>query len=275
MKQKLFIIVTLLSVCLLSCDCILIVNDSSRLLSILNSLHYEYYPHPSGTLPITKDILIIGTITITSEELEVPDECSNIGYCRPLVGFEDNYGVEGISLTPLSFGEYPPCSLTLTNVMLRFRTLVINVGGPPPPPEIKYSKYPAIQLMPPSHYECDDSQIGCDVDRVCYDDHFSYCLHCLALSQEECVCQGKNEIFDDGTDCMVVTGDDTYSSGECQNGKCEPYDDIEKTCKEGCDTELEMCLLNCEDWDPGSVYICNDNCVSTYHYCTIACESKD
>jgi len=28
-------------------------------------------------------------------------------------------------------------------------------------------------------------------------------------------------IFDDGTSCMVVTGDDTYYSGECQDGVCE------------------------------------------------------
>lgn len=223
MKQKIIILLTLLSffIGLSSCDCILIVDDSSQLLSILNSLQYEYYPLPGGDLPITKDILIIGTVTISSEELDVSEECSDIDYCRPLVGFEDNYGAEGISLTPLLSEDYPPGSLTLTNIMLRFRTLVINTGGPPPPPAIKYNKHPVIQLLPPSYHGCDDKKIRCDVDQVCYDDFFSYCLHCSVLSQEECVCRDENGTYTNGTYCRIVEGDDRIFSGECQNGKCE------------------------------------------------------
>ena len=221
MRQNLAILIfTLISLIIGLFSCGIVIFDSSQLLSILNSLQYEYYPLPGGKLPITEDITIIGTVTISSEELEVPDECSNIDYCRLLVGFEDLYGAEGISLTPLSDEPYAPCSLTLTNVRLRFRTLVINLGGPPPPPSLKYNKYPVIQLLPPSDYDCDETQIKCDEDQVCYDDYSSYCLHCLALSQEECVCRDENEIFDDGTDCMVITGDDTIDYGECQNGEC-------------------------------------------------------
>ena len=202
-------------------SCAVVVFNSSQLLAIINSLDYGYYSYQSGNLPITQDILIVGSITISSEELEVPVECSNMDYCRPLVGFEDNYGAEGISFTPSSSEEHPLGSLTLTNVVLRLRPLVINEGGPPPPPEIKYMKYPVIQLMPPADHECENYQIRCDVDQVCYNNYISYCLHCLTLSQEECDCRDENGIFDDGTSCIVVTGDDTYYNGECQDGKCE------------------------------------------------------
>jgi hypothetical protein len=221
MRQKIAILIfTLIFLTIGLFSCGIVIFGSSQLLSILNSLQYEYYPLPGGKLPITEDITIIGTVTISSEELEVPGKCSNIDYCRLLVGFEDNYGVEGITLTPLSDEPDSPVSLTLTNVKLRFRTLVVNMGGPPPPPSLKYNKYPVIQLLPPSDNDCDDTQIKCDEDQTCYDDYFSYCLHCLALSQEECVCRDENEIFDDGTVCMVVTGDDTIDYGECQNGEC-------------------------------------------------------
>ena len=220
MKRKIIIILVLISfpIGLSSCDT---GDDTSQLLSTLNSMHYEYYPFPSEELTITEDIQINGTVIISSLALEVPEECASIDFCRPIVGFKDNYGAEGISLFPLSSEPYPPCILILTDVKLRFRTLVINEGGPPPPPEIKYSKYPVIQLMPPSDCECDSTQTRCDVDQVCYDNYFSYCLHCRALSQEECVCRDENGIYANGTYCRVVVGDDRLFSGECQNGECE------------------------------------------------------
>jgi len=31
------------------------------------------------------------------------------------------------------------------------------------------------------------------------------------MNQEECVCRDENEVCDDGTDCMIVGGDDTIS----------------------------------------------------------------
>lgn len=41
------------------------------------------------------------------------------------------------------------------------------------------------------------------------------------MNQEECVCRDENEVCDDGTDCMIVGGDDTISHGGCQNGECK------------------------------------------------------
>jgi hypothetical protein len=98
------------------------------------------------------------------------------------------------------------------------------MGSPPPTPEIKYMKYPVIQVMPPADHACEDTQIRCDEDQVCYDKYSAYCRDCLTLSQEECVCRDENGILDDGTYCIVVTGDDTLYSGECQDGICEEVD---------------------------------------------------
>jgi len=45
-------------------------------------------------------------------------------------------------------------------------------------------------------------------------------------------------------------------------------------CEEDCQTELDECLVGCEEWPPDSRYICNDNCVFDYHYnCIPACEN--
>jgi hypothetical protein len=224
MKKLLEKTVILLLVCIslafgLS-SCGVVVFGYSQLLAIVNSLNYGYYSYESGTLPVTQDIMIVGSITISSEEVEAPAGCSNMDYCRPLVGFKDSYGAEGIEFTPYSSEDHPPGSLTLTNVVVRLRPLVINEGGPPPGPS-GYMKYPVIQILPPTDHECEDTQIRCDADQVCYDYYSRYCRHCLTLSQEECVCRDENGIFDEGTYCIVTTGDDTYYSGECQDGICE------------------------------------------------------
>jgi len=194
-----------------------IVTHASQLLSILHSQDFGYLnPYSGGNLPITDDIQVAGTVTISSLQIEVPEDCKGeYNYCRQSVGFEDNYGADGISLSPLSSEYfYPPSSLTLTNVRLRFRPLIINTGP------WEYNFIPVIQLMPPSDHECDDTQTKCDVDEVCYDNYFSYCLYCLALSQEECACRdARGGIFADGTPCIVVGGC-IVSEGECQDGLC-------------------------------------------------------
>jgi len=204
--------ILLITIGLSSCG-IIFVFDSSQLISILNSLEYEYLG--PGNLPITEDIQIIGTVTISSEQMDVPEECTDeYNYCRQSVGFEDKYGANGISLTPLSDDYfYPSSSLTLTNVKLRFRPLLINTGP------WEYNFVPVIRLMPPSDHECEDTQTRCDIDQVCYDDYYSYCVYCLALSQSQCRCRDENEIFEDGTYCLM-TGGDIVVEGECQNGEC-------------------------------------------------------
>ena len=214
MKFKIIILIVLMSYAwgLSSCDC-MGVYSSSQLLSILNSLEYEYLE--PRNLPLTEDIQIIGTVTISSEQMEVPEECTiEYNYCRQSVGFENKYEADGISLSPLSAEYfYPPSSLTLTNVKLRFRPLIINTGP------WEYNFVPVIQLMPPSDRECEDVQTRCDVDQVCYDSYYSYCIYCLALNQAKCRCRDENGIFDDGTPCMMISGD-VLSEGECQDGEC-------------------------------------------------------
>jgi hypothetical protein len=49
---------------------------------------------------------------------------------------------------------------------------------------------------------------------------------------------------------------------------CELF--IEK-CKEDCEREIEACLLQCADWSPDAVFICNDNCVFAYVDCIGNC----
>jgi len=202
-------------------SCGVVVFGHSQLLDIINSLDYGYSSYQSGTLPVTQDIMIVGSITISSEEVDAPAGCSDMDYCRPLVGFKDSYGAEGIEFIPYSSEDYPPGSLTLTNVVVRLRPLVINMGGPPPGSDLKYMRYPVIQILPPAGQECEDTQIRCDADQVCYEYYNRYCRHCLTLSQEECTCRDESGILDDGTYCIVTTGDDTYYSGECQDGICE------------------------------------------------------
>ena len=91
------------------CDYSVLIDNATQLTSILNSMEYEYYgPNGSGHLPITEDIQVMGEITISSEELTVPEECTSLDDCRLQVSFTDLFGAEGIVLSPDFF------TLTLT-----------------------------------------------------------------------------------------------------------------------------------------------------------------
>lgn len=191
-------------------------------MSILNSLEYENYGiYSDGNLPITEDIQINGTVVISSAQLKVPKECLDRQDCRHHVGFTDEYGADGISVISYPGYFYPPGTLILTNVTLRFRPLLIDTH-----PWL-YNHVPVVQLMPPSDYECEESHIKCEYDQVCYStsasfcSYCSYCQHCIGLSHQECVCRDEEEIFPDGTGCEFFVSGDAIMSGECQSGKCE------------------------------------------------------
>lgn len=222
MKKKIAIFLVLISfsMVLYSCD----TKNSSQLLDILNSLEYEYYGYySSGHLPITEDIQINGTVVISSAQLKIPKECLDRQDCRHSIGFSDEYGTDGISVIPdLGYFNYPPGTLILTNVKLRFRTLLIDTH-----PD-QYNFVPVIQLMPSSDYECEESDVKCANDQVCYgtSDRFcsycSYCQNCLGISHQECVCQDEDGKFPDGTFCQFFVSGDAIMMGECQDGECIP-----------------------------------------------------
>ena len=104
------------------------INQTFELLSILNSLLYEYRgPYSSGHLPITEDIQINGTVVITSQQLKVPGECLERKDCRHYFGFQNLYEAGGVSTIPeTKYPVYLPGTLILTNVKVRFRKLLID-----------------------------------------------------------------------------------------------------------------------------------------------------
>ena len=199
-----------------SCEQKKVIYTAHGLLSLLNSLSYSGVSVSGGRLTVTDDIEIIGTITISSKQLHVPEECLSSDYCREMVSFDKLYESKGISLSTADNESF----LSLSSVTLRFRPLIASLGGPPPPAG-DYMSYPVIELLPPSDYPCDNSSIKCEGDLVCYENYDEYCLYCEQLTQIECHCRDEDGLYPDGTYCMIVTGDDTYRSGQCQSGRCE------------------------------------------------------
>jgi hypothetical protein len=215
MKKRTCIFLFLLSLLLVSCNQI---KNTFDLLSLFNSLDYSYmsFYGPGNELTVTEDVHIVGTVTISSKWLKIPEECSSIDYCRAMVSFENKYEAEGISVSEKE-GVW---LLTLSNVTVRFRPVIVNLGGPPPYGG-GYMSYPVIQLLQPSYEQCGNTSIKCDVDKVCYENYPLYCSYCEQLSQRECDCRDQEGVYPDGTDCIIITGDDTYENGECRSGKCE------------------------------------------------------
>lgn len=198
-----------------------VIFTSNQLIALLNSLIYEN--EDAQDLPISDDIQIIGTVTISSEQLAIPAECDNKNEekyheinCRHIVGFENKYPASGIIVHPLSYEYYPPAKITLTNVKLRFRPIYISfylVAG--------YDLIPVIQILSPSDYECSGTDIKCSRDGLCYDNDRGYCYRCLLMTQEECACRDEKGVYPDGAECWLYYGGDVLQSGTCKNGNCE------------------------------------------------------
>jgi hypothetical protein len=146
-------------------------------------------------------------VTISSEILEVPKQCKDRDDCRQRIGFEDYCGADGISL-------FSDSLVAFNNVTVRFRGVLRDTH----PGEFNLT--PMIYVMPPSNHECDDLEMRCAVDDVCYGSWESYCKYCLALTQEECVCRDGDGVFGDGTQCWVFMSADVRLMGACQEGAC-------------------------------------------------------
>jgi len=216
MKQRIIILFTfiLFASSFSSCN----LNQAFQLLSILNTLEYAYQgPYLSGHLPITQDIQINGTVVITSEQLKIPTECLERNDCRHFFGFSNLYEVDGVNTisSPGIYVAYPPGTLILTNVRVRFRKLLIDTH-----PWL-FNIIPVIQVLPPSDRECGESEIKCEYDQVCYSPS-AYCQHCLELSPQECACRDQNGTFQDGIKCEFFVSGDAILTGECLEGECIP-----------------------------------------------------
>lgn len=216
MKRKAIILFTfMLSIDgLPSCN----INQAFQLVSILNSLEHEYYGRQHyGELPITEDIQINGTVVITSKQLDVPGECLDRNDCRHYFGFSNLYEDDGVNIvsSPGIYIAYPPGTLILTNVRVRFRKLLVDTHP------WFFNHVPVIQVLPPSDHECEEFETKCEHDQVCYNS-ILHCQYCMELTPPECVCRDEGGTFSDGTSCEFFISGDVIISGVCQDGECIP-----------------------------------------------------
>ncbi len=127
--------------------------------------------------------------------------------CQPEVVFFNNYKVEGIIIDYLdTYTHYliKPSVLSLTDITLRFRSVLLCGQG------FGFPRIPIVYLMPPSNYECESDKIKCNMDNVCYSSH-NYCLHCMAMSLEDCACRNSQGFIDvDGIDCEFSFCETSY-----------------------------------------------------------------
>lgn len=223
-KQFLVFFICLVSIVigLLSCRTETIV-DARQLIAKIDNLEFAYTGTTGGyNFPVSDDIAIWGTVEIASDELTAPEECLSNEFCSDSIFFKNSYEHPGIQIS----GPQPGCqdgvsNLSLTNVVVRLRKQIVFMAGTPPgPAEFPYTLYTRIEILPPADARCDEGQMKCDVDKVCYDRYQNYCLFCLALTQKECACRDESGLLDNGTTCNQFTRPDAIETGKCFRGKC-------------------------------------------------------
>lgn len=181
------------------------VPDAARLIEVVESLETSPYPLlQGGSLPVSGNVVVAGSVRVTTED-----------FSEDIV-FDNHCAHAGVVLQESDCGT----ALTLTQVTVRFRKLIVTPGGPPLLPGDPSGQV-RLQILPPSFQECGESQFACDADRVCYETYESYCLHCLALPQADCDCRDEAGVLADGTACMVIFGDDVLAPGTCSQGTCD------------------------------------------------------
>jgi hypothetical protein len=195
------------------------VTTREGLLGVLSQIEFgSVGPYTSAHLPISKDIQVRGTVSLTSSDVPVPATCQSRDDCQHAVVFDHGVGIAGVVFAARDADAgwapgYP--GVTLTDTTIRLRPLLEDYHP------WRYNFIPVVSVMPPCTSPCSASARKCPWDGVCYGEQ-QYCRLCEALSNEVCACRtlGGTTIADGGACSFMVSGD-VRCQGHCVAGRCQ------------------------------------------------------
>jgi hypothetical protein len=193
------------------------VASGDELVAALGRLEWAGLgPYSSGTLPITPDILVSGTVVIVGREIPLPEGCAQRIDCLAVAAFQMGQPVPGVALTgPIEPGGAGDGSvLTLTDATLRLRPVMYDMHPG------RYNAVPLIAILPPCGSPCPSGQLLCPADGSCYPPGESYCRFCQGKDKEQCACEAPEGPLLEGSYCQFWQSGDVLCPGTCQQGAC-------------------------------------------------------
>jgi hypothetical protein len=195
-----------------------IVTSAEDITDELSALIWEGLgAYSSGVLPITSDLVIIGSIALNASALPVPNDCLQRSDCSPQAGLILDSAVTGAvgeGDANLECGDsYSRVILTDTTVRLR-----PYLGDTHP---CRYNAVPMVVVMPPCGTACGEGQGLCPADGVCYELGTGYCQACEGGTKEVCACRGPEGPLAEGASCRYWQSGDVLCEGHCRQGGCD------------------------------------------------------
>jgi hypothetical protein len=201
----------------LECPAPVTVSSLEDLLAVLAATPWEGLGgYTSGPLPISPDLVVVGTVVLEASDLPVPEDCLIRPDCSSQGGFRMGVAVPGVAAEGEAEG---PCvsgfaRLTLTDATLRLRPVLYDTHP------CEFNFVPMVAVVPPCDSPCGEGQILCPLDGVCYEAGEAFCRLCEGGTKEVCSCRGAEGPLGEGASCRYWQSGDVECVGTCRQGVC-------------------------------------------------------
>lgn len=192
------------------------VADAAGLLAQLNALSWSSRgPYTSSRLPLSGDIRVKGTVSVTGDKVTAPSSCT-AGVCPPRASFVIVDRNASVSCdAPDTAAWMQVCGgVTLRDTTVRFRAVVQDTH-----PGI-YNYTPVIEVVDSCEKPCKAGEMRCKADNTCWSSYEDFCRLCLGRDKKICPCWSASGPLPEGTACHFMVSGDVGCSGTCQAGRC-------------------------------------------------------
>lgn len=190
------------------------VADAEALIAVLAAQPWDWVgPYTSGSEPPSADLIIVGEITITGEEVPLPARCLQREDCRHAANFSASQ--PGAAVTGSASWFEGMSQLTLSDTTVRVSTAMMDTHPGP------FNYVPVVSVIGPCGAPCGEGSFACQADLSCYGDYEVFCRRCENRPAEECACRDAGGPRTDGTFCEYFVSGDVIEVGTCRSGRCE------------------------------------------------------
>jgi hypothetical protein len=202
----------------LECPDPVTIASTEELVAVLAATSWENLGgYTSGPLPITPDLVVVGTVVLEAADLPIPQTCLDRSDCSRKGGFRIGVPVAGVLAEGEAEGSCITgfARLTFSDVTFRLRPVLYDTHP------CAYNFVPLVAVVGACGAPCREGQLLCPVDGVCYEAGSAFCRLCEGATKESCACRGAQGPLAEGASCTYWQSGDVECVGACRQGVCE------------------------------------------------------
>lgn len=197
-----------------SCPDAVEVASSEDFLRLLEAAEWDWVgPYSSGSVPPIGDITVLGTVTVTGDQIPLPQDCLDREDCRHAAVFSAS--VAGVMVEGGEDWFEGHTRLTITDTTVTLSPSLMDTHPGP------FNFVPLVTVGGPCGEPCNPGQLACQADQSCYGSFDSFCRRCEGRPADECACRDLDGPIEDGSSCEYFLSGDQIVVGTCRSGRCE------------------------------------------------------